>query len=207
MENRVLLVNPVWGEAKGALTVRAHRRSFSSSRALRYSRNPAGWNSRTNVNRTTMQTQSFLRVSAGQDVLRWKKPLFSLSLSIFFSRHVTSAEYRSHFRIHVLLCSVPSPLFLVFFFVCFSSERARLRRHVSDPPTEVESCDKSSCVERQTATCPAGLVDDVLIVILNLPGLSRYLSDGLVYGLAIPTHYCVASISAHFTKELIPSAQ
>lgn len=127
MENWVLLVNPVWDET---LTHRlVHRRSFPSSRALRYSRNPAGRNSGANVNRTTMQTQSFLRVSAGQDVLRWKKPLFSLS--IFFSRHVTSAdEYRSHFRIHALLCSVPSPLFLVFVFVCFSSERTRLHRHV-----------------------------------------------------------------------------
>jgi len=49
---------------------------------------------------------------------------------------------------------------------------------------------------------PAGLVDDVLMVILNFPGLSIPL-DGLVYRLLSSVHYCAASISAHFTKELI----
>lgn len=94
----------------------------------------------------------------------------------------------AHILLYLFLPLLPSFLFLA---------SARVLAP-SDQPAEVESCDKSSCVERQTATCPAGLVDDVLMVILNF---SRSLDTPGRPGLQTPPHYCVASISTRFTKE------
>jgi len=206
MENRVLLVNPVWGEA---LTHRlAHRRSFPSSRVLRYSRNPTGRNSGANVNRTTMQTQSFLRVSAGQDVLRWKKPLFSLSLFLSFSQGMLPQPtsivhifaYMRYFALSLRLSSLFS-----FLSVFRASEPAYA---VTFRPTRgswilwqefVRWASDRNLPRRTCRRCSDSNIK-----------LTRSLSiplSGLVYGLAIPTHYCAASISAHFTKELIPSAR
>lgn len=117
---------------------------------------------------------------------------FSLSLSLslwayYLGRQISAFSHT--------FCSISFlPLLSLFLFLPSARVLAP-----SDQPAEVEFCDKSSCVERQTATCPAGLVDDALMVILNFP---RSLSIPLGGpGLQTPAHYCAASISARFTKE------
>lgn len=109
-------------------------------------------------------------------------PPFFPSLSLFLGMLPRSANI-----VRVFVCIRYFTLSLPPLFFRLSLERARASVP-SDQPAEVESCDKSSYVERQTATCPAGLVDDVLMVILNFPGLSIPLG-GLVYRL-LPRTMC-----------------
>lgn len=139
--------------------------------------------------------------------------------SSFLFGHVRSAgEYHPRFRIRARFCCLstsfcfaflstflcPFFLFLSFSLVLYplsflplSVSSARTCAS-SGQPREVESCDKSFCVERQTTTCPAGLVDDVLMVILNFLALDTPERPGL----QTPARHCATPISAHFTKEL-----
>jgi len=111
---------------------------------------------------------------------RWKEEGgFSLS-----ARTLGPHEYRPHFHTprvrHRALCPFPSASRpRRSFFVSLERTRARIARI---DPRKLNPVTRVSCVERQTATCPAGLVDDVLMVILNFSGLPIALG-GLVYRL------------------------
>jgi len=131
-----------------------------------------------------MQTQPFPRVSASREdgctVERRR-------LLPFGARALGPHEYRPHFHTprvrHRALCpfllvriALFSSLSLSLSLECTRALIARIDPRKLNPVTRV------SCVERQTATCPAGLVDDVLMVILNFSGLPIALG-GLVYRL------------------------